>query len=57
MYSALGVVLAASVLGALIVQLASRRPAGFVGRASASVAGAVLAVAVTALVVAPIALR
>jgi hypothetical protein len=57
MYSALGVVLAASVFGALIVQLASRRPAGFVGRASASVAGAVLAVAVTALVVAPIALR
>jgi hypothetical protein len=39
-YGALGIVFAASVLGALIVQLASRRPGGYVTRASASVAGA-----------------
>ena len=45
-YGALGMVLAASVLGALIAQLASRRPGGFVTRASASVAGAAVVVAV-----------
>jgi hypothetical protein len=55
MYGALGVVLAVSVLGSLIVQLASRRPEGFVARTSWSIAGAVLVVAVTALAVAPVA--
>jgi hypothetical protein len=49
------VVLAASVLASLIVQLASRRPEGFVARTSWSMAGAVLVVAVTALAVAPVA--
>ncbi|MDQ0893083.1 hypothetical protein [Agromyces ramosus] len=52
-YGALGVVLAASVLGSLIVQLASRRPAGFVSRTSASVGGAVVIVATAALAIAP----
>ena len=55
-FSALGVVLAASVLGALALQLASRRPPGFVGRASASVGGAVLVIAVATLAVLPVAL-
>ena len=55
-YGALGIVLAASVLGALIAQLASRRPGGFVTRASASVAGAAVVVAVAAALVAPVAL-
>jgi len=55
-YGALGIVLAASVLGALIAQLASRRPGGFVTRASASVAGAAVVVALAALAVAPVAL-
>ena len=52
-YGALGTVLAASVLGALIAQLASRRPGGFVTRTSASVAGAAAVVAIAALAVAP----
>ena len=55
-YGALGIVFAASVLGALVVQLATRRPSGYVTRASASVAGAVVIVAVEALAVAPSAL-
>ena len=55
-YGALGVVFAASVIGALVVQLASRRPGGFVTRASASIAGAALVVALAALAVAPVAL-
>jgi hypothetical protein len=55
-YGALGIVFAASVLGALIAQLASRRPGGFVTRASASVAGAAVVVALAALAVAPVAL-
>jgi hypothetical protein len=54
-FGALGVVFAASVIGALAVQLASRRPSGFVTRASASVAGAALAVTLAAAVVAPVA--
>ncbi len=54
-YGALGVVLAASVIASLIVQLASRRPDGFVARVSASVGGAVLVVGVTALAVVPVA--
>ncbi|KRE21206.1 hypothetical protein [Agromyces sp. Soil535] len=55
-YGALGIVFAASVLGALIAQLASRRPGGFVTRASASVAGAAVVVALAALAVAPVAI-
>jgi thiol:disulfide interchange protein len=55
-YGALGVVFAASVLGALAVQLASRRPDGFVTRASASVGGAAVIVALATLVVAPVAM-
>ena len=55
-FGALGMVLAASVLGALALQLASRRPPGFVGRASASVAGALLVVAVAALALLPVVL-
>lgn len=55
-YGALGVVLAASVLASLIVQLASRRPVGFVARTSASVGGAVLVVAAAALAIAPLTL-
>ncbi len=52
-YGALGMVLAASVLGALIAQLASRRPSGFVTRTSASMAGAAAVVAIAAVAVAP----
>jgi len=55
-YGALGIVFGASVIGALVVQLASRRPGGYVTRASASVAGAAVIVAVAALAVAPSAL-
>ncbi|MBM7829762.1 hypothetical protein JOE59_000467 [Agromyces cerinus] len=54
-YGALGIVLAASVIGALIVQLATRRPEGFVLRVSWSITGAAAIVAIAALVVAPIA--
>ena len=53
-YGALSIVLAASVVGALAVQLASRRPAGFVDRAAASVAGAAVVIALAAAVVAPV---
>ncbi len=53
-FGALGIVLAASVIGALAVQLASRRPAGFVDRAAASVAGAVVVIGVAAAIVAPV---
>lgn len=55
-YTALGMVLAASVIGAMALQLASREPHGFVGRVSASIAGAVIAVAVAALALLPIVL-
>lgn len=55
-FGALGIVFAAAVLGALTVQLASRRPGGFVTRASASVAGAAVIIALAALAVAPSAL-
>ncbi|GAA1060249.1 hypothetical protein [Agromyces bracchium] len=56
-YAALGVlgmVFAASVIAALLLQLASRRPHGYVGRASASIAGAVVPVAVGALALLPV---
>ena len=54
-FGALGVVFAASVLGALAVQLASRRPDGFVTRASLSVGGAAVIVTLAVLAVAPVA--
>ncbi|WP_139416520.1 hypothetical protein [Agromyces laixinhei] len=54
-YGALGVVLAASVVGALIVQLATRRPEGFVGRVSWSITGAIVIALIAALSVAPLA--
>jgi hypothetical protein len=53
-YGALGVVFAASVVGALALQLASRRPEGFVARTSASVGGATVVVALAAVAVAPV---
>ena len=56
-FAALGVVLAVVVITTLAVQLATRRPEGFVGRVSASIAGAVVMVALAAAVVAPVALR
>jgi hypothetical protein len=56
-FAALGVVLAVVVITTLAVQLATRRPEGFVGRVSASIAGAVVLVALAAAVVAPAALR
>lgn len=52
-YTALGLVLAASVIASMALQLASREPHGFVGRLSASIAGAVVAVAVGALALLP----
>jgi hypothetical protein len=55
-FGALGVVFAASVLGALAVQLASRRPDGFVTRTSASIGGAAVIVALAVLAVAPVAM-
>jgi hypothetical protein len=55
-YAALGMVLAASVIASMALQLASREPHGFVGRLSASIAGAVVAVAVAAAALLPIAL-
>ncbi|MFF2275328.1 hypothetical protein [Agromyces sp. NPDC058126] len=55
LYGALGVVLAAAVIGTLVVQLATRRPEGFVGRVSASIGGAVVVVALAALLLAPLA--
>ncbi|MCD2444243.1 hypothetical protein LQ757_18325 [Agromyces sp. SYSU K20354] len=56
-YAALGVVLAAAVIVTLAVQLATRRPEGFVGRVAASMAGSVVLVALAAAVVAPVAVR
>jgi hypothetical protein len=53
-YRALAVVFGVSVLGALLVQLATRRPAGYVARASASVGGAAVVVALAAIAVAPL---
>ena len=55
-YGALGMVLAESVLGSLAVQLASRRPGGFVTRASVSMTGAAVVVALAAVAVTPVAL-
>lgn len=55
-FGALGVVFAASVIGALAVQLASRRPDGFVARTSASIGGAAVVVALAVLAVAPVAI-
>ncbi|MGW9631166.1 hypothetical protein ACWGST_10715 [Agromyces sp. NPDC055520] len=55
-YGALGVVLAASVVGALVVQLATRRPVGFVVRVSRSITGAAAIVAIAAVAVAPVAM-
>ncbi|MFE5671266.1 hypothetical protein ACFQ58_06590 [Agromyces sp. NPDC056523] len=52
--AALAIVFAASVLAALALQLASRRPHGFVGRVSASITGAAVAVAVAALALLPV---
>ncbi|MGX5697895.1 hypothetical protein ACWKWP_16995 [Agromyces soli] len=54
-YRALAVVFGVSVLGALLVQLATRRPAGYVARTSASIGGAVVVVALAAIAVAPLA--
>ena len=56
-FAALGVVLAVVVIATLAVQLATRRPEGFVSRVSASIAGAVVMVALAAAVVAPVAVR
>lgn len=55
-YTALGMVLAASVIASMALQLASREPHGFVGRVSASIAGAVVVVAVATLALLPIVL-
>lgn len=55
-YTALGLVLAASVIASMALQLASREPHGFVGRVSASIAGAVVAVAVAAVALLPVVL-
>jgi hypothetical protein len=52
--AALGMVFGASVLAALALQLASRRPHGFVGRVSASVSGAAIVVAIGALALLPV---
>ncbi len=52
--SMLGIVFVASVIAALLLQLASRKPHGYVGRASASIAGAVVPVAVGALALLPV---
>lgn len=54
-YGALGVVFAASVLLALLLQLATRQPKGYVERASASLAGAGIIVVLAAIAVAPVA--
>ena len=56
-FAALGVVLAVVVIATLAVQLATRRPEGFVGRVSSSIAGAVVLVALASAVVAPVAVR
>jgi len=52
-YGALCVAFAASVLAALIVELASRRPGGFVTRTSTSIAGAAVVMLIAAIAVAP----
>jgi hypothetical protein len=52
-FGALGVVFAAGVLLTLAMQLATRRPVGFVARTSASIGGAALVVAFAAIAVAP----
>lgn len=54
-YIALGVVLAASVLLSLLLQIATRQPKGYVERTSASIAGAATVVLLAAIAVAPIA--
>lgn len=51
--AALAMVFAASVIAALALQLASRRPHGFLGRVSASVTGAAAVVAVGVLALLP----
>jgi len=56
-FAALGVVLAVVVIMTLAVQLATRRPEGFVSRVSASIAGAVVLVGLATAVVAPVAVR
>ena len=55
-YAPLGMVLAACVIASMALQLASREPHGFVGRISASIAGAVVVVGVAALAVLPVVL-
>ncbi|WP_173923669.1 hypothetical protein [Agromyces sp. Marseille-P2726] len=55
-YAALGMVFAASVIAAMVVQLMVRRTEGLVTRVSWSVAGAALVMLVAAALVAPIAL-
>lgn len=55
-FGALGVVFAASVIGALAVQFATRRPDGFVIRTSASIGGAAVVVALAVLAAAPVAM-
>lgn len=52
--ASLSMVFGASVIAALALQLASRRPHGFVGRVSASVAGAAVVVALAALALLPV---
>ena len=54
-FGALGIVFATSVIASLAVQLATRRPSGFVTRASTSIAGAALVVGLAALAVVPVA--
>ncbi|WP_395245943.1 hypothetical protein ACGGZK_09155 [Agromyces sp. MMS24-K17] len=53
-WAALGVVFGTAVLLTLVAQLASRRPEGFVRRASASVGGAAVVVGVAALAAIPL---
>jgi hypothetical protein len=55
-YAPLGMVLATSVIASMALQLASREPHGFVGRLSASIAGAAVVVGVAALALLPIVL-
>ncbi|HET6671941.1 MAG TPA: hypothetical protein VFG92_01060 [Agromyces sp.] len=52
-FGALGVVFATGVLLTLAVQLATRKPVGFVARTSSSIGGAALVVALAAIAVAP----
>ena len=54
--AALGLVLGAAVVASLALQLASRRPHGFVVRVSSSVTGATVVVAVAALALLPVVL-